>query len=301
MCLGECIDLHALAVDTHGGRYGLGVAVEVRKRADYLRCDADVGDGRRVAMAELAGLALLREMAFDRFERAHRPVREPAVARGLVLAHLFFQIIPHTRNDQWMAIRRSDQREAAHARAPTRVLGQQGRLRARLLQILKDRQRLEKRRAAFVGHQRRNHALRVDREILVRVLLALEEIDRDLFGVHPLHVKRHANAVGGEGPPEAVELHGLTLMFASLMSFSYFAISSLMNFANCSGVLETASTPRSAKRFFTSGSASALTVSAFSFCTMGRGVPAGKSTPHQLTATRPGASFWHTGGSGRSS
>jgi hypothetical protein len=65
------------------------------------------------------------------------------------------------------------------------------------------------------------------------------------------------------------------LMFASLMSFEYLSISLLMNAPNCSGVLDTASTPRSAKRYLTSGSASAFTVSAFSLATMARGVPAG--------------------------
>ena len=89
-------------------------------------------------------------------------------------------------------------------------------------------------------------------------------------------------------------------MLASLISFAYFAISPLMNAANCSGVLDTASTPRSAKRFFTSGSASAFTVSAFSLSTIAFGLPAGSSTPHQFTATSPGAASWHSGGSGSS-
>jgi len=55
-----------------------------------------------------------------------------------------------------------------------------------------------------------------------------------------------------------------------------------MKAANCSGVLLTASTPRSAKRFFTSGSCSALTVSAFSFATMSRGVAFGAKNPYQM-------------------
>src|SRR5438105_3149861 len=95
--------------------------------------------------------------------------------------------------------------------------------------------------------------------------------------------------------------HGFTLMLASLMSLAYLSISDLMKAANCSGVLLTATTPKSANFFFTSGSASAFTVSAWSFCTIGRGVPAGKSTPHQFTATSPGAASRHGGCSGRSS
>src|SRR5207244_4175399 len=73
--------------------------------------------------------------------------------------------------------------------------------------------------------------------------------------------------------------HCVTLMLASLISFPYFAISALMNFENSCGVLDTATTPRSANFFFTSGSSSALTVSAWSFATIGRGTWAGKSTP----------------------
>ncbi len=89
-------------------------------------------------------------------------------------------------------------------------------------------------------------------------------------------------------------------MLASLMSLPYLSISARMKAANCSGVLLTASTPRSANFFLTSASASALTVSPLSFATMARGVPAGISTPHQFTATRPGAAAWHGASSGSS-
>src|SRR4026209_1439946 len=90
-------------------------------------------------------------------------------------------------------------------------------------------------------------------------------------------------------------------MLASLISFEYLSLSALMNFVNCSGGLLTATTPRSANFFFTSGSASAFTVSAFSLATNCFGVFAGNSTPHQLRATRPGASSWHIGRDGISS
>src|SRR5688572_5390123 len=96
-------------------------------------------------------------------------------------------------------------------------------------------------------------------------------------------------------------LHWFTLMLASRISLAYLSCSALMKAANSAGVLLTASTPRSAKRFFTSASPSALTVSACSLSTTARGVPAGYSTPHQLTATSPGAAPWHGGGSGSSS
>src|SRR5438045_9729052 len=82
--------------------------------------------------------------------------------------------------------------------------------------------------------------------------------------------------------------HCVTLMFASLISLAYFAISALMKAENSSGVLDTATTPRSANFCFTPGSASALTVSACNLATTGLGTPAGNSTPHQLRATSPG-------------
>src|SRR5687768_7831675 len=297
---GEGVDLHALVVDAHGGRHRPGVAVEISQRADHLRSDADVGDGGGVAVAEAAGFLLFREVALDCFERAQGPVCQPAVARFLVGFQLLLEVGTHARHDQRMPIRRGDEREAAHARPAARILRQERGLRMRLLDVLEDGERLDERRTAIVEHQRRHHALRVHREIVVAVLPALEQVDGDFLGLQALHGERHAHAVTRERAPEAVQLHWLTLMFASLMSLAYLAISSLMNAANSAGVLDTASTPRSAKRFFTSGSASAFTVSAFSLSTIAFGLPAGSSTPHQLTATRPGAASRHSGGSGSS-
>src|SRR6185503_17924495 len=281
--------------------HALGVSVEIGERGDHLRRDADVRQGRGVAVAEPAGLFLPGEVGLDRLERAQGPVAEPAVARGLVLVHLLFEVAADPRRDQRVPVGGGDEREPAHPGPAARIFRQERRRGPRLLEVLEDRERLEKRRAALVEHERRHHRLRVHRQLLVGVLLALEEVDRDLLGTQALEIQRHAHAIGRERAPETVKLHGFTLIFASLMSFSYFAISSLMNLPNCSGVLDTASTPRSAKRFFTSASASAFLVSAFSLSTMVLGVPAGNSTPHQFTATSPGAASWHGGGSGRSS
>src|SRR5687768_7543369 len=297
---GEGVDLHALVVDAHGGRHRLGVAVEIGQRADHLRSDADVGNGGGVAAAEAAGFLLFREVALDCSDGAQRPVRQPAVAGLLVLAHFFFQIRAYSWGDERLPVPRGDQREAAHARPAPRILRQERRLRMRLLDVLEDGERLHVRRTAIVEHQRRHHALRIHREVVVAVLPALEQVDGDFLGLQALHGERHAHAVTRERAPEAVQLHWLTLMFASLMSLAYFAISSLMKAANSAGVLDTASTPRSAKHFFTSGSARAFTVSAFSLSTIAFGLPAGSSTPHQLTATRPGAASRHSGGSGSS-
>ena len=161
-------------------------------------------------MAEAPGLLLARKMRLDRIERAHGPVREPAVARRLVLAHLLLQVVPHPRHDQRMPIGGGDQREAAHARPLARLLRQQARLRVRLVEIFEDGERLEERRPALVEHERRHHALRVHREIVVGVLLALQEIDGDLFRLQALEGHRHTHAVGRERTPETVELHGIT-------------------------------------------------------------------------------------------
>src|SRR3954469_7964227 len=100
----ESVDLHALVIDAHYGRHAGGIAVEIRQRADGLGREADVGDADFVAVAEAAGLLLARQVAFDGLERAHGPVREPAVARRLVLSHLLLEVVPDPRRDQGMSI-----------------------------------------------------------------------------------------------------------------------------------------------------------------------------------------------------
>ena len=82
-----------------------------------------------------------------------------------------------------MPVGRRDQREPAHARAPARVLRQERRLRLRLVQVLDDGERLEERRAALVDDERGHDALRIDREVVLAHLLALEEVDGDLLGL----------------------------------------------------------------------------------------------------------------------
>src|SRR5260221_13749460 len=74
--------------------------------------------------------------------------------------------------------------------------------------------------------------------------------------------------------------HRFTLMFASLISLEYFCISARMKSTNSAGVLLSGSTPRSAKRFFTPGSASVLGESASCRATSPRGRPPGDSPPH---------------------
>src|SRR3954465_14685137 len=101
----EGVALEALVVDAHRRRLALRVAVEVGERADDLRDDADVGERDRVAVAEAAGLLLFREMAVDPRARAHGPVREPAIARRLVLAHLLLEVVADARRDEGMPVR----------------------------------------------------------------------------------------------------------------------------------------------------------------------------------------------------
>src|SRR5713226_9613348 len=122
-------------------------------------------------------------MSFDRLKRPERPMREPEVAAGLVHLELLLQVAPYPGNDQGMAICGCDQGEAAHARAAAWILGQQRRLGMRLLEVLQDGERLEQRRPWLVEDQRRHHPLRIDREIVVAVLLAVEQVDRYFLGL----------------------------------------------------------------------------------------------------------------------
>ena len=188
---------------------------------------------RRVAVAEPAGLLLLRQVAFDRLERAHGPVAEPAVARGLVLASFPFpgSCAFAARPADGRPPRRSAQARArARGRAgPSGSSGGCGRISSRYSRIASD---WNSGGPPSSEHERRHHALRVDREVVGARLLALQEIDRDLLGLQALQGERHAHAVARERAPETVQLHGLTLMFASLISLAYLSISVLMNAAN---------------------------------------------------------------------
>src|SRR6266540_5483700 len=80
----------------------------------------------------------------------------------------------------------------------------------RLVEVFEDGERLEERRPAFIEHERRHHALRIDGEVTLFLLLALKKIDRDLLGVDTLEGHRDAHAVGRKRAPETVELHGIT-------------------------------------------------------------------------------------------
>src|SRR5512134_3598609 len=138
----EGLELHALVEDPHHGGYRGGVAVE-EPRPEYLGRDADVGEGRRVAVAVAPGLFLFREMRLDCLQPFHDPVLAPAGARRFVHLELLLKIVADARDEQGMAVARDDLREPAHAGATLRILRQERRLRVGLVQVLDDRHRLE--------------------------------------------------------------------------------------------------------------------------------------------------------------
>src|SRR5256885_17103229 len=82
----ESVDFHAFPANAHGRRHARGVDIE-ELRPEDLGNQADVGDRRRIAVAEPARFAFLPQMRFERLERLERPVREPLAARRLVLMH----------------------------------------------------------------------------------------------------------------------------------------------------------------------------------------------------------------------
>src|ERR1051325_4001177 len=96
----EGVHLHAGVVNAHRARHGARVAVKVGERADQLRHHTDIGHRELIAVAIAARLAVVGKMALDRFQGAHGPVREPAVARRLVLAHLLLEVIADPRRYQ---------------------------------------------------------------------------------------------------------------------------------------------------------------------------------------------------------
>src|SRR2546421_6587318 len=120
----ERVDLHALVENSLDGGYAGRWSIEISGGED-LRRKADIGHRRCIAVAELARLALVREMGFERLERLQRPVLQPAVARSFVHMHFSLEVAADTRHDEWMGVARDDHREPANAGAAAWVLGQQ--------------------------------------------------------------------------------------------------------------------------------------------------------------------------------
>ena len=124
------------------------------KTCDARQMSAMVG---RIAVAEPARLALLRQMRFERFERLQGPMLQPAVARSFVLMHFALEIVADARHDERVSVARDDQRQPANAARPRGSLGSNGGFGADLFQVLDDGERLKQRRAV-VDDQCRNHA-----------------------------------------------------------------------------------------------------------------------------------------------
>src|SRR5258708_6881691 len=124
-------------------------------------------------MAELSGLFLVLQVAFDGFEPLEGPVRKPSISFFLADIKLFFKIGANAGYHQRVAVSRRDEGEPADAGAAARVLRQERRLRPGLLEVLEDGERLEQRRPAVLQHERRPYRLRVHFEGAGLVVLAL--------------------------------------------------------------------------------------------------------------------------------
>src|SRR5258706_3339460 len=104
---------HAFPENAHDRGHALRADVE-KLRAENLGRQTDVGDSRRIAVAEAACFLFPGEVRFQRLQGLRRPVREPLVARRLVLMHFALEVSADARNDQPMAVAHDDLREAAN-------------------------------------------------------------------------------------------------------------------------------------------------------------------------------------------
>ncbi len=195
---------------------GLGDPVHRRPRreveAEHVRprlqaVEADVGQTRRVAVAEAAGLRVAREVPFQRGRAFADEVPAPIVHGVLVRPVALRELLAHARHVQRVRVRGGDEGEAAHARAVQRVARQQRRLGARFLQPLQDGEGLEERRSPLLHHQRRQRARRVHAAIRLLELLALEQVHGHFGRRETLQRQGDPHAAGRERPPEAVEDH----------------------------------------------------------------------------------------------
>src|SRR5713226_8311917 len=117
----EGVDFHAFPENARDRRHAFGTDVE-ELRTEDLGGEADVGERRRVAVAEPAGFPFLAEVLIERPERLQRPVRKPFIARGFVMVQLLLKVTADPRTDQRVSIADDDLRETANARAAARIL-----------------------------------------------------------------------------------------------------------------------------------------------------------------------------------
>ena len=94
--------------------------------------------------------------------------------------------------------------QCANISASTRLARQQRRLRVLLLQILKDGERLDKRRPVLVDQCRKQHR-GIEGAVAVGQLLTLDEIDEHHFGLEALHTQSDPHPERRLGAPEGIK------------------------------------------------------------------------------------------------
>src|SRR6266513_3432840 len=94
----ESFDFHAFPENAHDRRQARSLNIE-KLRPEDLGNQADVSERNLIAVAETAGFTFFREMRFQGLQRIGGPVREPFVARLLVLMHFALVVSSGTRWD----------------------------------------------------------------------------------------------------------------------------------------------------------------------------------------------------------
>src|SRR5712664_4357880 len=130
----EGLDFHAFPENAHDRRHALRADVE-ELRAENLGRQTDVGESRRIAVAEAARFLFLGEMRLQGLQCLQRPVSEPHVTRRLVLMHFALEVAADTRNDQRMPVAHDNLRETANSGPAAGIFRQQRGPRMGFLQI----------------------------------------------------------------------------------------------------------------------------------------------------------------------
>ena len=179
---------------------------------EHLRHDADIGERRRVAEAQLAGARIVREARLERCETGLDPVPVPCVLRFLGHLQRVLQVLQHAQVVQRMDLACDLQRNRPHIRAVERLRRQQRGFGMRFLEIFDDRERLLQRGVAV--DQRRHDRIRIHRAVCVLQLLAAvaQHVHRDGFVRQLLQVQGDPHAVRRGTAEIAVELHGMSLL-----------------------------------------------------------------------------------------
>ena len=165
----------------------------VASRIVELRDEADVGAGRRVTEQEFACARSSQNL--QRWKSFVDPMRVPAVDFFLRMAELALQIFEHSEVVQRVDVagdrhrHRHDVRTLGGGRGQKRLVGEAE------IEVIDDRQAL--RQAVPVDLEHRHEALRVERAIVVRPLLAVEQVHGTLLIIHALEVERDPHPIAG--------------------------------------------------------------------------------------------------------